>query len=74
MSDWRNAMDGECDNESPGRRIRRFNKEKFCKKNRIGNGQYGPHVYINDRCKFCKKIDPRIKHTNYGEKINEQSG
>jgi hypothetical protein len=74
MGDWRNAVDSEYEREFSRCRIRRFNKEKFCKKNRIGHGQYGSHIYVDDHCKFCKKIDPRIKHTNYGDKVNEQFG
>ncbi|MDD4109958.1 MAG: hypothetical protein PHS54_00230 [Clostridia bacterium] len=53
-------------------RVRHFNKERFCKKNKLGHGQYGPHIYENDRCKMCGKIDPKLKHINYEEIRNEQ--
>jgi hypothetical protein len=56
--------------DSHQHRVRYFNKEKFCKKNKLGHGQYGPHIYVNDRCKFCNKIDPRVKHINYEELKN----
>ena len=36
MSDWRNTDDNEYESESSRYRIRKFNKEKFCKKNKIG--------------------------------------
>lgn len=51
----------ERNDEEPRHRGKPFNKERFCKKNRIGNGQYGPHTYMNGNCTLCNKIDPRIK-------------
>lgn len=55
------------DDDVCGFRAPRFNKEKYCKKNKLGHGQFGPHIYVNDRCKFCNKIDPCRKRMNYGE-------
>ena len=44
-----------------------FNKEKFCKKNKLDNGKYGSHVYKDGNCVFCSKIDPKFKRRNdYG--------
>lgn len=66
MRDW-NIPDSDEMEDSRVHRTKHFNKEKFCKKNKLGYGQYGPHEYVNDRCRFCNKIDPRVKHTNYEE-------
>lgn len=68
MSDW-NIMDYEdldvdVEIEEPVHRGKHINKEKFCKKNKIGNGQYGPHNYVDKRCTMCDKIDPRVKNKN----------
>lgn len=63
MNDW--------DYEESRERHRgpRFNKEKFCKKNRFVNGEYGFHSYERERCIYCGKIDPRVKfgHNRSGE-------
>lgn len=48
-------------------RTSRFNKEKFCKKNKIGSGKYGSHVYVNNYCKFCSKKSPSLKYLNINE-------
>lgn len=40
---------------------RHINKEKYCKKNKLGHGQYGPHIYENKHCKLCGKTDPSTK-------------
>ncbi len=65
-----------CDYDQTDERYRcgpRFNKEKFCKKNRQENGQYGFHSYKMDRCVYCNKIDPRLKskYTRNEESNNE---
>lgn len=70
MSDWNNEQGEEWD-EPHGHRVKHVNKERFCKKNRLGHGQYGPHVYVNDRCQYCNKIDPRVKHRSNGDLNNE---
>ena len=46
---------------------RKFNKEKFCKRNKLGHGQYGPHEYDANThlCIRCGKIDPVTKHKSY---------
>lgn len=42
-----------------------FNKEKFCKRNKIRGGLFGPHEYnASKRCIRCDKIDPSIKHND----------
>lgn len=69
MNEWDDSVSDDVD-EVRVHHSRKFNKEKFCKKNRLGHGQYGPHIYINERCKFCNKIDPRVKHINYEELRN----
>lgn len=61
MGNWREYLDTEPRN-NVGRKI---NKERFCKKNKQGNNYYGPHVYENNHCKFCNKVDPQVKHRNY---------
>lgn len=40
-----------------------FNKNKWCKKNKLGGGKFGPHQYNQDtnRCDLCNKKDPRVK-------------
>lgn len=43
-----------------------FNKEKYCKKNKLNNGKYGPHVYKDSNCVFCSKKDPQLKRRDYG--------
>lgn len=53
--------------ERPRRRGPKFNKERFCKKNRIGSGKYGPHQYDDGYCIRCGKIDPDKKRKRYGE-------
>jgi hypothetical protein len=60
--DW-DIMDDLVDGfeERPNNRGSNFNKEKFCKKNKLGGGQYGPHTYVNGGCTLCSKIDPRVK-------------
>jgi hypothetical protein len=51
------------DTEEAGyHRVKRFNKERYCKKNKLGHGQYGEHYYVNDRCQYCNKIDPYLKY------------
>ncbi len=40
---------------------RKINKNKFCKKNKLGGGRYGPHIYEGKFCKFCGKINPATK-------------
>jgi hypothetical protein len=44
-----------------------FNKEVSCKKNKLGGGRYGLHIYENGNCINCGKIDPRKKRRNYDE-------
>lgn len=64
MINWNEEYDVE---ERPNYRGRPFNKEKFCKKNKIGNGQYGPHIYENGNCVLCGKIDPQLKFKPFKE-------
>ncbi len=68
MNDWDYEETEERHRGGP-----RFNKEKFCKKNRLENGQYGFHSYERDRCVFCNKIDPhlKLKYTRNEESNNE---
>lgn len=46
-------------------RGRRIDKDRFCKKNKTGDGRFGPHVYNDGRCIYCNKIDPSRKHRSY---------
>lgn len=62
MRDW-NVEQMDDYEEPQGHRVNYFNKERFCKKHKLGHGQFGPHDYVNDRCVYCKKIDPRLKHS-----------
>jgi hypothetical protein len=43
-----------------------FNKERFCKRNKLGGGRYGPHIYKDGYCMFCNKTDPQLKRRDYG--------
>jgi len=53
--DWASVID-----EKP-KFHKKFNKEVYCKKNKISGNKYGPHIYINGYCKNCSKIDPQKK-------------
>lgn len=37
---------------------RRISKERYCKKNKLGGGQFGPHQYDSGKkvCKLCGHI------------------
>ncbi len=59
------------DSENGGFRKNRINKNKFCKKNKKGNNQYGDHIYENNQCKFCHKIDPQYKQKKYQFRIGK---
>lgn len=46
------------------------NKNRFCKKNKLQNKQYGPHVYEQNsiHCKLCGHLDKsRLKRNYNGE-------
>lgn len=44
----------------------KINKEKFCKKNKLGGGKFGEHVYNHDKlCNFCGK-----KHISLKVQVN----
>ena len=64
-----NNVDGfetDFDEDIPHDRFKiKFNKEKYCKKNKIGSGKYGPHEYSNGRCSRCSKIDPQQKNKQF---------
>lgn len=55
-----------------GRRKSKFNKEFFCKKNKllrkVNGSYYGPHTYVSGQCTGCGKIDPDTKHKFYAAK------
>ncbi len=57
MNSWKYVDDEEIIHHT-GRKI---NKNKFCKKNKLGGGKYGSHIYEGTCCKFCGKINPVIK-------------
>ena len=46
---------------------KKLNKDKYCKKNKIGPKQYGPHVYKegSNRCILCGHKRKESK-PNYG--------
>jgi hypothetical protein len=64
MKNWES---GDWEENRPRRSGRKINKERFCKKNRIGSGKYGSHEYNEGHCIRCGKIDPIIKRKRYGE-------
>lgn len=33
---------------------KKFNKNKYCKKNKLSGGKYGPHLYKDDQ-KYCSR-------------------
>ena len=72
IDDW-DITDDLTDGFEERHRNKTFNKERFCKKNKLGGGQYGPHTYANGNCTMCNKIDPKIKFrpNKQEEKINE---
>jgi hypothetical protein len=48
--------------DGPHHSGRKINKERFCKKNKLGHGRYGPHIYEDKKhCKLCGKIFPGLK-------------
>lgn len=54
-------------------RKRPFNKERYCRKNKLTGGKYGEHQYNNGRCKLCSKIDPQRKRKVFEEIKNDRS-
>ena len=51
-----------------GKQKNKINKDRFCKKNNLGHGRYGPHVYgEKNRCVNCNKISPSLKRREYTE-------
>ena len=50
MSDWRSLIEDEGGKKNWSRKI---NKDVYCKKNKIGGGRYGQHIYEQDS-KYCK--------------------
>lgn len=57
--DYLDYDSGENTHHHSGRKI---NKEKYCKKNKLGHGRYGSHYYEDGKnCKFCGKINPALK-------------
>lgn len=67
MEDYSDICDDDFSDEAQDhkQRGRRINKEKYCKKNKLGNGQYGLHEYANERCIKCNKVDPNIKNKEH---------
>ena len=59
--------------ERPMHHKRKFNKERFCKKNKIGNNRFGPHEYVDGNCNKCNKIDPKRKRNKFKENNNGNS-
>lgn len=43
----------------------KLDKEKFCKKNKIGKNRYGPHIYVSGSryCVKCKHLKKEGKKT-----------
>jgi hypothetical protein len=43
----------------------KLNKDKYCKKNKLGNFKYGPHTYVqnNNYCVKCNHL--RKEKKNY---------
>ena len=75
MSKWKQYTE---DNEFRPRG-RKVNKNVVCKKNKIGGGKFGPHVYENnsDICSLCRHVDKSKKvsftfSTNQKEEINNE--
>jgi len=63
MSDWKGLIEDDGGKKQWSRKI---NKDVFCKKNKIGGGKYGYHIYEeeNNNCKLCGHIKNK-RRRNY---------
>ena len=53
MGNWNQYLYVE-NNETPKHHSKKPDKKHFCRKNKEGTN-YGPHVYVHDRCIYCKR-------------------
>lgn len=61
MSNWEKLLDQE---DRPHKHVQKPNKNIFCRKNKLGNKQYGPHIYEEgNRCILCG----HLKHKTIDE-------
>lgn len=75
MKNW-DISDYDQSDEHRHHRARKFNKEKYCKRNHKNGSEYGPHIYdqVTKRCTLCNKIDPRVKFNPFiGDKNDKTS-
>jgi hypothetical protein len=57
VSDWKKWVE-EDELEQNRPRIKKVNKNFVCKKNKLGNNKFGPHIYkVNDDvCELCGHV------------------
>ena len=55
MSNWQNYLN----EDQPKHRKRKIDKNKFCRKNKLGPDKFGPHNYIDYECEHCNKPMPK---------------
>lgn len=57
MSDWKMYIDDDND-RGVYHQKKKINKEVYCKKNRLGNNKFGPHIYKpnDNRCILCGHV------------------
>jgi len=70
MNNWHKLMD---EGEGPRHKSRRINKEVLCKKNKLGGGKYGHHVYndTNEFCKLCGHLNKEEATRKALQKFNQ---
>jgi len=67
MSKWDVEYDEWGVDNTPKKGNPRIDKDRYCKKNRIGKNKYGSHEYASGECARCKKIDPKRKRSIFAE-------
>lgn len=66
MSNWENYLEQE---DRPHKHVQKPNKNIYCRKNKLENKQYGPHIYKEDdnSCILCG----HLKHKNNEESFKK---
>ena len=62
MSNWMQYVEDSREHKHRGRK---YNKNYICKKNKLGGGKYGPHIYEGDgdTCTLCQHFDKSRQKT-----------